>query len=47
MRPYFERMSSLGKPLTERQLAQSEENVRQIKEVEASIEEARTRLLAM
>ncbi|MGQ9654510.1 MAG: acyl-CoA carboxylase subunit beta [Thermodesulfobacteriota bacterium] len=43
MRPYFEKMASLGKPLTERQLVQSEENVRQIKEVEAFIEEAADR----
>jgi glutaconyl-CoA decarboxylase len=37
MRPYFEKMSEFGKPLTERQIKSSEENVRQIEEVERSI----------
>ncbi len=37
MRPYFEKMTELGRPLTEGQMKQSEESVRQIKEVEKSL----------
>jgi len=40
MRPYFEKMSSFGKPLTESQIRNTEENVRQIKEVEKQVAEA-------
>jgi glutaconyl-CoA decarboxylase len=40
MKPYFEKMMSIGKPLTERQLEQGKENVRKIKEVEDAIAEA-------
>src|SRR3972149_1163533 len=34
MRPYFEKMTEFGRPLTERQIKSSEENVKQIKAVE-------------
>ena len=37
MRPYFEEMTAFGKPLTEGQIKQSEESVRQIKAVEKSV----------
>jgi len=37
MRPYFERMTEFGRPLTEGQMKQTEESVRQIKEVEKSL----------
>lgn len=40
MRPYFEKMSSFGKPLTENQIKNTEENVKQIREVEKKITEA-------
>ncbi|MBM4330695.1 MAG: glutaconyl-CoA decarboxylase subunit alpha [Deltaproteobacteria bacterium] len=40
MRPYFEKMAEFGKPLTERQIKSSAENVKQIKEVEQKIAEA-------
>jgi glutaconyl-CoA decarboxylase len=40
MRPYFEKMSSFGKPLTESQIKNTEENVRQIKEAEKLVAEA-------
>ena len=40
MRPYFEKMTDFGKPLTEGQIKKSEENVKQIKEVEKLIAEA-------
>src|SRR4030043_871308 len=37
MRPYFEKMTDLGKPLTEQQIKKAEENVKQIREVEKII----------
>lgn len=37
MRPYFEKMSEFGKPLSESQIRKSEENVRQIREVEEDL----------
>jgi glutaconyl-CoA decarboxylase len=37
MRPYFERMTAFGRPLTEGQIKQSDESVRQIREVEKSL----------
>ncbi|MEJ5377980.1 MAG: carboxyl transferase domain-containing protein [bacterium] len=37
MRPYFEKMSEFGKPLSEAQIRKSEESVRQIKEVEKDL----------
>ncbi len=37
MKPYFERMPSFGRPLTERQLADSAESVEQIKAVEKAL----------
>jgi glutaconyl-CoA decarboxylase subunit alpha len=40
MRPYFEKMTDLGKPLTEQQIKKAEENVKQIREVEKTISEA-------
>ena len=40
MKPYFEKMSDLGKPLTEQQIKKAEENVKQIKEVEKTVAEA-------
>lgn len=40
MRPYFARMAEFGKPLTEKQIKSSEENAKQIKEVEDKIAEA-------
>jgi len=40
MRPYFEKMADLGKPLTEKQIKITEENVKQIKEVESKLAEA-------
>jgi glutaconyl-CoA decarboxylase len=40
MRPYFEKMTELGKPLTEGQIKQSEESVKKIREVEKSLAEA-------
>jgi len=39
MRPYFEKMTEFGSPLTEGQIKQSEESLKQIKEVEKSIAE--------
>ena len=39
MRPYFEKMTELGRPLTEAQMKQSEESLKQIREAEQSIEE--------
>ncbi len=40
MRPYFQNMAPIGKPLTDKQREATQENVRQIKEVEKEIEEA-------
>ncbi|MBI5966751.1 MAG: glutaconyl-CoA decarboxylase subunit alpha [Deltaproteobacteria bacterium] len=40
MRPYFEKMTEFGKPLTEKQIKSAEENVKQIQEVENKIAEA-------
>jgi glutaconyl-CoA decarboxylase len=40
MRRYFEKMSSFGKSLTESQIKNTVENVRQVKEVEKQIAEA-------
>jgi glutaconyl-CoA decarboxylase len=40
MRPYFEKMADFGKPMTERQIQNSEENVKKIREVEKEIAEA-------
>jgi glutaconyl-CoA decarboxylase len=37
MRPYFEKMPNIGKPLSENQIKRSEENVKQIQEVEKQI----------
>jgi glutaconyl-CoA decarboxylase len=39
MWPYFRKMSDFGKPLTEAQIKRSEENVRQIREVERDLAE--------
>jgi len=38
MKPYFERMTDLGKALSEQQLKKAEENVKQIKGVEKIID---------
>lgn len=40
MRPYFERMTPFGKALTEKQLEEARENVKQISEVEADVAKA-------
>src|SRR4030043_1535482 len=40
MKPYFEKMTDFGKPLTEAQTKRAEENVKQIKEVEKTVAEA-------
>ncbi|HIC86584.1 MAG TPA: glutaconyl-CoA decarboxylase subunit alpha, partial [Desulfobacterales bacterium] len=40
MRPYFQNMAPIGKPLTDKQKETTLENVRQIKEVEKEIEAA-------
>jgi len=40
MKPYFEKMPNFGKPLSERQLQSSDENVKKIREVEQEIAEA-------
>ena len=40
MKPYFEKMSDFGRPLTEKQIKTTGENVKQIKEVENKIAEA-------
>jgi glutaconyl-CoA decarboxylase len=40
MKPYFEKMSDFGRPLTEKQIKTTGENVNQIKEVENKIAEA-------
>ena len=40
MRTYFEKMADLGKALTEKQIKMTEENVKQIKEVESKVAEA-------
>jgi glutaconyl-CoA decarboxylase subunit alpha len=40
MRTYFEKMADLGKALTEKQIKTTEENVKQIKEVESKVAEA-------
>jgi glutaconyl-CoA decarboxylase len=37
MRPYFEKMAEFGKPLSEAQIKKSEENVKQIREVEEDL----------
>src|SRR4030042_1621881 len=37
MKPYFEKMNDLGKAMTEQQIKNAEENVKQIKEVEKTI----------
>ncbi len=44
MRPYFEKMTDIGKPLTEKKIKDSEENVALIKEVEKGISEANERV---
>ena len=38
MRPYFEKMPAFGRELNKGQITSSEENVKQIKDVEAAIE---------
>lgn len=40
MRPYFEKMTEFGKPLTEAQKKRAEESIRQIKEIEKALAEA-------
>ena len=40
MRPYFEKMTEFGRELNKGQILSSEENVKQIKEVEAGLKEA-------
>jgi len=40
MRPYFEKMQPLGKPLTDKQKTESVENLDQIKQVEQEVNEA-------
>ncbi len=40
MRPYFEKMTSLGKALTDKQKQDAQENVAQIREVEKEVEKA-------
>ncbi|MBW1730396.1 MAG: glutaconyl-CoA decarboxylase subunit alpha [Deltaproteobacteria bacterium] len=40
MRPYFEIMNPIGKPLTDKQRESTKENVEQIKKVEKEVEEA-------
>ncbi|OQX66117.1 MAG: glutaconyl-CoA decarboxylase subunit alpha [Desulfococcus sp. 4484_242] len=40
MRPYFEKMTPFGKPLTDKQKADSEENVQEIRKVEEEVEKA-------
>jgi glutaconyl-CoA decarboxylase len=40
MKPYFEKMNDFGRPLTEKQIKATGENVKQIKEVENEIAEA-------
>ncbi len=40
MRPYFEKMTEIGKPLSQSKIKQSEENIVKIKEVEGQIAEA-------
>src|SRR5512136_2188581 len=40
MKPYFEKMTYFGKPLTDLQTKRAEENVKQIREVEKTIAEA-------
>ena len=40
MRPYFEKMKSFGRQLNESQLKSTEDNIGQIKEVEAQIRQA-------
>jgi len=37
MRPYFEKMAEFGKPISEAQIKKSEENVKQIREVEEDL----------
>ncbi len=41
MRPYFQKMEPIGRPLSDKQRKATEENVKMIKEVEREIEEAR------
>jgi len=40
MRPYFEKMTDLGKPLSDAQKKRMEESIKQIKEVEKELAEA-------
>ena len=40
MKPYFENMNPIGKALTDKQIADAEENVQQIQEVEKQVAEA-------
>ena len=40
MRPYFEKMTDLGKPLSDAQKKRMEESVKQIREVEKGLAEA-------
>ena len=40
MKPYFEKMSKLGKPLKKGRIKSTEDNVKDIKSVEAIIDEA-------
>jgi len=44
MRPYFEKMTDLGKPLSDAQKKRMEESVKQIKEVEKELAEAVTKV---
>ncbi|MBI5251887.1 MAG: glutaconyl-CoA decarboxylase subunit alpha, partial [Desulfomonile tiedjei] len=39
MRPYFEKMTEIGKPLSQSKKKQTEENVAQVKEIEKQLQE--------
>ena len=40
MKPYFEKMTDLGNPLSEQQITRTDQNVRQVEEIEGIIAEA-------
>jgi len=40
MRPYFEEMTSFGKPLTDKQIEDAKENVSEIEKVEKEVADA-------
>ena len=40
MRPYFEKMNDLGSPTSDQQMRRTEENIKQIEEIEKLIAEA-------